>query len=65
MREIILKTLEEIANNCQINFGSESARIMITDKLDSALKNYASMIMEDIACPPNEDRCCGGECHEE
>ena len=71
MREIILNTLEDVAtncgasSNCQINFSSESARIMIADKLESALKNYTLMMMEDIACPPIEDRCCRDDCHEE
>lgn len=70
MREIILETLDDIAtncgtsNNCQINFGAESARIMIADKLESALKNHVLMLMEDMACPPSEDHCCGGGCHE-
>ena len=52
MREIILETLNDIAtncgtsNNCQINFGAESARIMIADKLELALKNHVLMLME-------------------
>ena len=64
MREIILETLNNIDTNCQINFGAESARIMIADKLELALKNHVLMLMEDMSCPPNEDRCCGGDCHE-
>ena len=70
MREIILKTLEDVAtncgtsSNCQINFSSESARSMIADELESSLKNYILMLMEDMSCPPSEDRCCGGDCHE-
>jgi len=70
MREIILETLDDIANNCgtpndcQINFSAESSRIMIADRLESALKNHVLMLMEDMSCPPSEDRCCGGGCHE-
>ena len=42
MKEIILKTLDEIAcsntGSCQINLQSESAQIMIAEKLEIALK---------------------------
>lgn len=69
MRETILKTLEEIANNSQINFGSQSAQEMIAEKLDVAISKYIreeiSDTIEEIVCPSNEDRCCGGGCHEE
>ena len=70
MREIILETLDDIANNCgtsndcQINFSAESSRVMIADRLESVLKNHVLMLMEDMACPPSEDHCCGGGCHE-
>jgi len=70
MREIILETLNDLAtncgssDNCQINFSAESARVMIADRLESALKNHVLMLMEDMACPPSEDHCCGGKCHE-
>lgn len=68
MREIILEILNEIAcgntGTCQINLQSESARIMIADKLEPALKNHVLMLMEDMACPPSEDHCCGGDCNE-
>tara|TARA_B110000305_G_C19096444_1_gene473217 strand:+ start:122 stop:307 length:186 start_codon:yes stop_codon:yes gene_type:complete len=58
MREIILKVLNEVAcgntGTCQINLQSESAQIMIADKLEKALQEHLSQSIEDI--------CCGGNC---
>lgn len=61
MREIILKVLSEVAcgntGSCQINLQSESAQMMIADKLEKALKKDLSQTIEDV--------CCGGGCHNE
>ena len=52
MREIILKVLDKIAcrntGTCQINLQSESARIMITDKLLAELEPHVREIVENI-----------------
>ena len=64
MREIIDSVLADIAKDSQINFSSQSARDFIAEKLEVALKNHVLMLMEDMACPPSEDRCCEGDCHE-
>jgi hypothetical protein len=52
MKEIILKVLSEIACNntgtCQINLQSESAQIMIADKLEDQLSKYVKQLIEDI-----------------
>lgn len=78
MREIILKVLSEVAcgntGTCQINLQSESAQIMIADKLEKELDIYVKSMLEDILCCDLTDReadarntdegCCGGGCHE-
>ena len=55
MKEIISKTLKEIAcgstGSCQINLQSESAQIMIAEKLEIALRPYVSELIEEIICP--------------
>ncbi len=60
MRETILKALYDIAkcngNDCQVNLGSESARVMITNKLMEDLKPFTMGLIEDIVCPPSEKR---------
>jgi len=60
MKEIILEVLRQVAcsntGTCQINLQSESARVMIAEKLEPALKDYVLMLMEDMACPPSENR---------
>jgi len=60
MREIILKALKDIAdcngNDCQINLASESARIMIADKLEVDLDSHVQELIEEILCPPPEKR---------
>lgn len=60
MKEIILEVLRQVAcgntGTCQINLQSESARVMIAEKLEPALKDYVLMLMEDMACPPTESR---------
>jgi len=52
MKEIILKVLSEVACNntgsCQINLQSESARIMITEKLHNELRPYLNNLIEDV-----------------
>tara|TARA_B100000902_G_scaffold141009_1_gene138912 strand:+ start:2959 stop:3144 length:186 start_codon:yes stop_codon:yes gene_type:complete len=52
MREIILKVLSEIAckntNTCQINLQSESAQIMVADKIVEKLDPYFRSIIEEI-----------------
>jgi hypothetical protein len=78
MREIILKVLNEVAcgntGTCQINLQSESAQIMIADKLEKQLDMYVQSMLEDILCCDLSDGdndtcdtnegCCGGGCHE-
>lgn len=53
MKEIILKTLNEIAcsntGSCQINLQSESAQLMISEKLVEKLNPYVAQIIEDIS----------------
>ena len=60
MREIILKVLSEVAcpntGTCQINLQSESAQIMIAEKIEKALQEHLNQTIEDV--------CCGGECHD-
>jgi len=57
MREIILKVLSEVAckntGSCQINLQSESAQIMITNKLMEKLNPHVQDIIEEIICPSN------------
>ena len=75
MKEIILKILNDISkgcgdkDDCQINFGSASARLMIAEALEKDLNLYFTNAIEDMFCPPTEDHCsndecCGGSCHE-
>ena len=57
MREIILKVLSEVAckntGSCQINLQSQSAQIMIADKLMDKLTPHVQHIIEEIICPTN------------
>ena len=52
MKEIILKALKEVAcsntGSCQINLQSESAQIMITDKILEKLNPHIQDLIEDI-----------------
>lgn len=52
MKEIILKVLKEVAcgntGSCQINLQSESAQIMITDKILEKLNPHVQDLIEDI-----------------
>ena len=78
MREIILKVLSEVAcpntGACQINLQSESAQIMIADKLEKELDIYVKSMLEDILCcdlgehqaddDDTDEGCCGGGCHD-
>ena len=52
MRKIILKVLREVAcgntGTCQINLQSESAQIMITDKLLEQLEPHVRELLEVI-----------------
>ena len=55
MKEIILKVLKDIAcpnsGSCQINLQSESAQIMIADKLVNHLNPHVQHLVEEIICP--------------
>ena len=55
MKEIILKVLKEIAcgntGYCQINLQSESAQLMIAEKIEVALRPHVGQIIEDIVVP--------------
>jgi hypothetical protein len=68
MKETILKVLKEISDGSQVNFSSESARLMIADKLEEALtKHLQSEIqgaIEDVVCGSDKSDCCEGDCHE-
>ena len=52
MREIILKVLSEVAcgntGTCQINLQSESAQIMVADKIVEKLDPYFKNMIEEI-----------------
>jgi thiamine phosphate synthase YjbQ (UPF0047 family) len=54
MREVILKVLSEVAcgntGTCQINLQSESAQIMIADKLEKALQEHLNDAIENVCC---------------
>lgn len=75
MREIILKVLNEVAcgntGTCQINLQSESAQIMIADKLEKELTPHIRLLLENVLCggsdiadcDDDDDSCCGGGCH--
>tara|TARA_Y100000361_G_scaffold70498_1_gene62323 strand:- start:3203 stop:3385 length:183 start_codon:yes stop_codon:yes gene_type:complete len=56
MRELILKVLSEVAckntGTCQINLQSESAQIMVAEKLMKELDPFVKELIENI--------CCGG-----
>lgn len=60
MREIILKVLEEVAcgntGTCQINLQSESAQIMVADKLMEALDPWTQELIEEIVLGSQDDR---------
>jgi hypothetical protein len=55
MKEIILKVLSEVAcgntGTCQINLQSESARNMIAERIEVALRPYVGQVIEDIVTP--------------
>ena len=52
MKEIILEVLDEIAcgntGSCQINLQSQSAQLMIADKIMEKLDPYLNQLIEDI-----------------
>ena len=52
MKEIILKVLSEVAcdntGSCQINLQSESAQIMVADKIVEQLDPYFKNLIEEI-----------------
>jgi|TARA_B110000305_G_C19417431_1_gene628813 thiamine phosphate synthase YjbQ (UPF0047 family) len=54
MREIILKVLKEVAckntGSCQINLQSESAQIMIAEKIEKALQENINETIENVCC---------------
>ena len=66
MKEIILKVLNEVAcgntGSCQINLQSESAQIMIAEKITEGLDPYVRDLVEDIVLGMDEvTRAVGGE----
>ena len=52
MKEIILEVLDEVAcgntGSCQINLQSQSAQIMIADKIMEKLDPYLNQLIEDM-----------------
>ena len=66
IKNIILKILNEIAckntGSCQINLQSESAQIMLADKITEGLDPYVRDLVEDIVVGMDEvTRAVGGE----
>tara|TARA_A200000159_G_C7330537_1_gene342732 strand:- start:1615 stop:1800 length:186 start_codon:yes stop_codon:yes gene_type:complete len=59
MRQIILDVLKQVAckntGSCQINLQSESAQIMIADKLVEQLDSFNRQLIEDIVCGIESD----------
>lgn len=59
MRQIILDVLKQVAckntGSCQINLQSESAQIMIADKLVEQLDSFNRQLIEDIVCGVESD----------
>ena len=48
MKEIILKTLEEVSTNRQLNMQSQGAREMVADKLEENLQPHVNKLIEEI-----------------
>lgn len=66
IKNIILKILNEIAckntGSCQINLQSESAQIMIAEKITEGVDPYVRDLVEDIVVGMDEvTRAVGGE----
>lgn len=66
IKNIILKILNEIAckntGSCQINLQSESAQIMIAEKITEGVDPYVRDLVEDIVLGMDEiTRAVGGE----
>lgn len=64
MKQIILKVLNEVAcgntGSCQINLQSESAQIMIADKLLAELEPHVRDLIETICVSRAEVRSTDG-----
>ena len=66
IKNIILKILNEIAckntGSCQINLQSESAQIMIAEKITEGVDPYVRDLVEDIVIGMDEvSKAFGGE----
>tara|TARA_R100000008_G_C3444043_1_gene95942 strand:- start:173 stop:370 length:198 start_codon:yes stop_codon:yes gene_type:complete len=48
MKEIILKVLEDVSTNRQLNMQAEGAREMIADKLEEKLQPHVNQLIEEI-----------------
>jgi hypothetical protein len=48
MKEIILKVLEDVSANRQLNMQAEGAREMIADKLEEKLQPHVNQLIEEI-----------------
>ena len=48
MKEIILKVLEDVSTNRQLNMQDEGAREMIADKLEEKLQPHVNQLIEEI-----------------
>lgn len=59
MKEIILNSIKEFADNTQINLQAESAQLMLATKIAQELEPY----MRDQMGKLVEDVVCGGSFH--
>ena len=48
MKEIILKVLEEVSANRQLNMQSEGARQIVADQLEEKLQPHINHLIEEI-----------------
>lgn len=48
MKEIILKVLEDVSANRQLNMQSEGAREMIAEKLETKIQPHVNKLIEEI-----------------
>ncbi len=48
MKEIILKVLEDVSANRQLNMQAEGAREMIANKLEERLQPHVNQLIEEI-----------------
>jgi hypothetical protein len=58
MKEIILKVLQDVSTDRQLNLQAESAREMIADELDKNLQIYLMQLVEEIVVgtPPQANK---------